>query len=84
VDLGQNWPTVLPIYVVIRQVAIDDEKARRMLRFFFLNLRKNDFFIENWGFVSLPASLQIKVIRTFRMVRSQSGAPLQVDFDFVG
>lgn len=84
VDLGQNWPIVLPIYIVIRQVAIDDEKARRMLRFFFLNLRKNDFFIENGGFVALPASLQMKVIRTFRLVRSQSGAPLQVDFDFVG
>lgn len=82
VDVGQNWPIVLPIYIVIRQVANDDNRARRMLQFFFLNFRKNDFYIEEKGFVSLPATLQMRAIRTFNMVRSKSGDPLKVVYDF--
>lgn len=83
VELGQNWPIVLPVYVVIRQNAVDDETCKAMLRFFFLNLRKNDLVIADKGFVSLPASLQMKTIKIFRKVQSQSGSPLHVDFDYL-
>lgn len=82
VDLGQNWPVVQPIYVVIPQVSIDDEKIERVLRFFILYFNTGDSAAEARGYVALPTSLQAKIISTFRRVRSKSGEPLRKNFNF--
>lgn len=82
VDLGQNWPVVQPIYVVIPQVSTDDEKIERVLRFFILYFNTGDSTAEARGYVALPTSLQAKIISTFRRVRSKSGAPLKKNFNF--
>jgi len=82
VDLGQNWPILLPIYVVLPQVAADDDKVRIMMRFFFWTFGKEDETIEQWGMVPLPVALQTRAVNTFRKIRSKSGAPLVVNFDF--
>jgi len=82
VDLGQNWPILLPIYIVVPQIAADDDKVRTMMRFFFLTFGKGDETIEQWGMVPLPVALQTRAVNTFRKIRSKSGAPLVVNFDF--
>lgn len=82
IDDGQNWPILLPVYVVIRQAAADDEQAKRLLRFFYWNFHNGDRAIEYWGLVPLPASFQSKAIRIFRKVRATNGELLQPEFEY--
>jgi len=82
IDQGQNWPILLPVYVVMKQTAVDDEKAKKLLRFFYWNFHTGDRAIEYWGLVPLPSSFQAKSIRIFRNVKSAKGTPLQPDFEF--
>lgn len=82
IDDGQNWPILLPVYVVLKQTAVDDEKAKKLLRFFYWNFHNGDRAIEYWGLVPLPSSFQAKAIRIFRKVKSTAGTTLQPDFEY--
>jgi phosphate transport system substrate-binding protein len=82
IDHGQNWPILLPVYVVMKQTAVDDERSKKLLRFFYWNFHNGDRAIEYWGLVPLPSSFQAKSIRLFRNVKSAKGAPLQPEFEF--
>lgn len=82
-DDGQNWPILLPIYVVMKQTAVDDQRSKDLLRFFYWNFHNGDRAVEYLGLVPLPASFQAKSIRIFRKVKSTTtGMPLQPEFEY--
>jgi phosphate transport system substrate-binding protein len=82
IDHGQNWPILLPVYVVVKHTAVDDERSKKLLRFFYWNFHTGDRAIEYWGLVPLPSSFQAKSIRIFRNVKSAKGTLLQPEFEF--
>ncbi len=81
VDLGQNWPILLPIYIVIPKTAMNDEKMRTALRFFYWTFGKADEIIEQYGLVPLPVTLQVQAVKVFRNVQSVNGGALGISFD---
>jgi phosphate transport system substrate-binding protein len=81
-DLGGNWPILLPIYINLPQKSMNDERMSFAMRFMFWIYRKGDDTIEQSGLVPLPTILQTLAVRKFRKMDSIAGTPLEVKFDF--
>lgn len=81
IDQGQNWPIALPIYVVMKKDAANDEKTSMALKFFFWIFGSADEKVEQWGLVPLPVLYQTQAVAEFRKIRSRSGKLLTADFD---
>ncbi len=80
-DLGQNWPILLPIYIVLPQKAVNDKRMTLALRFIFWTFNKGDDSIEQSGLVPLPVELQTQAVKAFRKVQAVNGTPLIVSFE---
>jgi phosphate transport system substrate-binding protein len=81
VDLGQNWPILLPIYINLPQKSLNDERMSLALRFIYWIYAKGDDTIEQSGLVPLPVILQTLAVKKFRKMESSTGTPLVVNFD---
>ncbi len=79
-DLGQNWPIILPIYIVLPQKSVDDAKMAAALRLIYWTFFKGDDTIENYGLVPLSPYLQTQAVKLFRKIQAVNGTPLIVNY----
>ncbi|RJF91724.1 substrate-binding domain-containing protein [Noviherbaspirillum saxi] len=67
----ESWPIMVPIYVVIRDGDANADKVKAIQQF-FLNCFKNDWVIEQYGFVPLPSSLQARAVSLIHRMNKRS------------
>lgn len=70
------WPIVDATYILIERSPRNPERAREVLRFFYWAFLRGDAMASESGYVPLPATVQARVVASFREIRDPQGNQL--------